>query len=67
MKALMSVAEVSPQPDAPAGTVLDDALLIACGDGKAVRLLRAQKPGSKAMEAETLLRGLPIVAGEKLS
>lgn len=67
MKALMSAAEPSPKPDAAVGTVLDDALLIACGDGKAVRLLRAQKPGSKAMDAEILLRGLPIVAGEKLT
>lgn len=67
MKALMSVAEASPNPDVAAGTVLDDNLLIACGDGGAVRLLRAQKPGSKAMDAETLLRGLPIAAGERVS
>jgi methionyl-tRNA formyltransferase len=67
MKALMSVVEASPKSDASAGTVLDDALLIACGDGKAVRLLRAQKPGSKAMDAEMLLRGLPIAAGEMLT
>jgi len=28
-------------------------------------LLKAQKPGSKAMEAETLLRGLAVPAGAK--
>lgn len=67
MKALMSVVDASPKPDAAVGIVLDDALLIACGDGKAVRLLRAQKPGSKAMDAEILLRGLPIAAGETLT
>ena len=64
MKALMSRVE-NGRPDTPAGTVLDDELLIQCGDGKAVRLLRAQKPGSKAMDAADLLRGLPVPAGAR--
>ena len=62
MKALMSRLEDG-NANAPAGTVLDHELLIQCGDGKAVRLLRAQKPGSKAMDAADLLRGLPVPAG----
>jgi len=62
MKALMSRLEDG-NSDAPAGTVLDDELLIQCGDGNAIRLLRAQKPGSKAMDAADLLRGLPVPAG----
>ena len=64
MKALMSRLEDG-SSDAPAGTVLDAELLIQCGDGKAVRLLRAQKPGSKAMDAADLLRGLPVPAGAR--
>ena len=64
MKALMSRLEDG-SSDAAAGTVLDEALLVQCGDGKAVRLLRAQKPGSKAMEAADLLRGLPVAAGAR--
>lgn len=62
MKALMSRLEKGATGAAP-GTLLDDELLVQCGDGAAVRLLKAQKPGSKAMEAADLLRGLPIPAG----
>lgn len=62
MKALMSGVEDGDRNAAP-GALLDDALLVQCGDGKAVRLLRAQKPGSKAMEASDLLRGLPVPKG----
>ncbi|MEM9224909.1 MAG: methionyl-tRNA formyltransferase [Pseudomonadota bacterium] len=62
MKALMSRLD-SAETDRPAGTVLDDKLLVACGDGQTLRLLRAQKPGAKAMEAGDLLRGLSVPAG----
>ena len=62
MKALMS-ARAEGKPGAEAGEVLDDELRVQCGDGNAVRLLKAQKPGSKAMDAETLLRGLPVPMG----
>ena len=66
MKALMSRLEDG-SGDATPGTLLDDELLVQCGDGRAVRLLKAQKPGSKAMQASDLLRGLPISAGECFS
>lgn len=62
MKALMS-ARAKGKPGTAAGEVLDDELLIQCGDGNAVRILKAQKPGSKAMDAEILLRGLPVPVG----
>lgn len=45
------------------GTLLDDRLRVQCGDGHAVRLLRLQKPGSKAMMADDFLRGFPIPQG----
>lgn len=48
-----------------AGTVLDDALTIACGDG-AVRLERVQRPGKAAQSAEDMLRGFAIPAGTVL-
>ena len=48
------------------GEVLDDALLIACGEG-AVRLLRAQREGKSAQDAGTFLRGFPLPAGARLS
>jgi methionyl-tRNA formyltransferase len=44
------------------GSVLDDHLTIACGEG-AVRLLEVQRAGAKAMGAEEFLRGTPILAG----
>ena len=47
------------------GEVLDDAALIACGEG-AVRLLRAQREGRAAQEAGQFLRGFALVAGGRL-
>ncbi|PHP69202.1 methionyl-tRNA formyltransferase [Zhengella mangrovi] len=47
------------------GTVLDDALTVACGTG-AVRLTRLQKAGGKALEADGFLRGNPVEAGTRL-
>jgi methionyl-tRNA formyltransferase len=51
--------------EAPAGTVLDDALCIACGQG-AVRLLRLQRAGSRPMAAQEFLRGHPVQSGSRL-
>ena len=48
------------------GTVLDERLLIACGEG-ALRLLQVQRPGRAAMEAETMLRGLAVPPGTRLT
>jgi methionyl-tRNA formyltransferase len=48
------------------GEVLDDGLLIACGDG-AVRLLRVQREGRAPMEAADFLRGQPVPAGTRLA
>ncbi len=67
MKALMSRVETPDQASGHPGRVVDDQLLVECGDGQAVRLLRAQKPGSKAMDTEVLLRGLPIPIGSQLT
>lgn len=51
----------------PAGTVVDDHLTIACGDGGAVRLLRLQKAGGKPLAAGDFLRGTPVAAGQVLA
>jgi methionyl-tRNA formyltransferase len=48
------------------GTVLDDALTIACGDG-AVRLTELQRAGKKPMAAAELLRGFTLPKGTRLS
>jgi methionyl-tRNA formyltransferase len=48
------------------GSVLDDKLTIACGEG-AVRIVELQKAGSKAMKAEEFLRGTPLVHGAVLA
>ena len=44
------------------GTVLDDKLTIACGDG-AVRLTQVQRAGKQPMAAEEFLRGSALGAG----
>ena len=62
VKALLSRFE--PAQGSP-GTALDDALLVACGEG-AVRLLRVQREGRGPQDAETFLRGAPVAAGTRL-
>ena len=44
------------------GTVLDDRLTIACGEG-AVRLVELQRAGRQPMKADEFLRGTPLPAG----
>ena len=46
------------------GTVLDDRLTVACGDG-AVRLLELQRAGRQAMQADEFLRGTNVAAGTR--
>jgi len=48
------------------GELLDNALLVACGDG-AVRLLKLQREGRAPMEAEAFLRGHAAPAGARLA
>ena len=47
------------------GVLLDDALLVACGEG-AVRLLRVQREGKGPQDAEIFLRGFPLKRGARL-
>ena len=48
------------------GTVLDDRLTIACGDG-AVRIVELQRAGKAPMTAEEFLRGTPVMPGRLIS
>lgn len=47
------------------GEVLDDNLTVACGEG-AVRLLRLQRAGKGAQDAEEFLRGWNVATGSRL-
>ncbi|HEY1362892.1 MAG TPA: methionyl-tRNA formyltransferase [Xanthobacteraceae bacterium] len=47
-----------------AGTVLDDALTVACSEG-AVRILELQRAGGQAMKTSEFLRGARIVPGAR--
>ena len=51
-----------PRVGALPGTVLDDRLAVACGEG-AVRLLSLQRAGGGAVEAAAFLRGRAVAAG----
>jgi methionyl-tRNA formyltransferase len=62
VKALLSTVE---EGEGGPGEVLDDRLLIACGEG-AVRLLRVQREGRGAQDAEAFLRGSPVAAGTRV-
>ena len=58
VKALLSRLGLGPETgNAVPGEALDDGLLIACGEG-AVRLLRLQREGKTAQNAEDFVRGL---------
>lgn len=48
------------------GTVLDDRLTVACGEG-AVKLVEVQRAGRQAMTAEEFLRGTPLKPGARLA
>ena len=63
VKVLMALPE--PGEGAP-GEVLDDRLLVACGEG-ALRLSRLQRAGRGPQEAEALLRGFPVPPGTRLA
>jgi methionyl-tRNA formyltransferase len=49
----------------PPGRVLNDVLRVACGSG-AVDLLRPQRAGRSAQDAEAFLRGNPVPSGTQL-
>ncbi len=51
--------------DGPPGELLDDSLTVACGDG-AVQLLRLQRAGKGAQDADIFLRGFPLSKGQQL-
>ncbi|MDX9999189.1 MAG: methionyl-tRNA formyltransferase [Phenylobacterium sp.] len=62
VKALLSrVEEGRGEP----GEVLDDGLLVACGEG-AVRLLKVQREGRGPQDVEVFLRGFPLKPGTRL-
>jgi methionyl-tRNA formyltransferase len=48
------------------GEVITDDLTVACGDG-ALKLLKVQRAGSRAMEARELLKGFPLPLGTVFS
>lgn len=61
-------AEVEASPyNAPVGTILDDNLLVACGQGTAIRLTVLQRAGKKKMNAEDLLKGWRLPKGTSLA
>jgi methionyl-tRNA formyltransferase len=47
------------------GTVLDDQLTVACGEG-ALRILELQRAGRQPMQAQEFLRGTGVAAGMRL-
>jgi methionyl-tRNA formyltransferase len=49
----------------PPGTVVDSHATIACGTGS-LRLVRLQRPGKAAMDAEAFLRGYSLTSGTVL-
>jgi methionyl-tRNA formyltransferase len=48
------------------GTLVDEALTVACGEG-AVRILELQRAGRQAMRSEDFLRGQSLPRGTRLT
>jgi methionyl-tRNA formyltransferase len=63
LKALRTTVAVG---SAPPGTLVDEALTVACGEG-AVRILELQRAGRQAMKAEDFLRGQSLPRGTRLT
>jgi len=63
---LLRTAPLNAGASAPPGTILDDALTVACGEG-GVRMLEVQRSGRKPMAASEFLRGFPLGTGARLS
>ena len=63
---VLAAEEAAGTPGAASGTVIDDALTVACGDGAALRPTRLQRAGKAAMDTDAFLRGRPIAAGTRL-
>lgn len=62
VKLLMARAEPG---EGPPGAVLDEGLLVACGEG-AVRLTRLQRAGRAPQDADAFLRGFAVRPGTRL-
>ncbi|MFT8634658.1 methionyl-tRNA formyltransferase [Novacetimonas hansenii] len=54
----------TPTTAAP-GTIVDDRLLVACGNGTTLRITRLQRPGRGMMEADAFLRGQTVPTGTR--
>jgi methionyl-tRNA formyltransferase len=63
---VLAAAVASGRTGAVPGTVLDGAATVACGSG-ALRLLRLQRPGKSAMDADLFLRGYDLAPGTVLA
>ena len=59
------LSEVAEGAGAP-GTVLDDRLAVACGDGRGAASLAAARRAAAAVAADAFLRGRAVAAGTRL-
>ena len=60
-----AVAMDSRTATAAPGTIVDDRLLVACGNGTTLRITRLQRPGRGMMEADAFLRGQDMPPGTR--
>ena len=63
---VLAATEASLAVEAPPGTVIDEALTIACGEDSALRPTRLQRAGKTPMGTDAFLRGRSIEAGTQL-
>ncbi len=63
---VLAAEVVTGDPSAAPGTVLDAQLTVACGTG-ALRLLKVQRAGKAALDAEAFLRGFELAPGTRLA
>jgi methionyl-tRNA formyltransferase len=63
---LLRTAPLNATATAAPGTILDEALTVACGAG-ALRVLEVQRSGRKPMATAEFLRGFPLGTGARLS
>ena len=65
LRVLAGTAEPAEDRKQPPGTVLDERLTVACGEGQ-LAVTKVQRPGGKPMPPDAFLRGFPVPAGVRL-
>lgn len=64
---IFTAVEMDEITDKSAGTILDEDLKIACGNGTVLKVLTLQRAGKKMMSASDFMKGNSLMVGERFA